>query len=276
MALRKLYIIYVCIFLSQISLSQSKKYPISANYIRLGTYSNTNLDAFSFTANQATLAQGKNFEAGVFGEKRFLLTELNFYNAAIVVPTKQGNFGIEGNYFGFSSYNESEIGLAYGRMLGDKVDVGIKFNYYAMRTAGYGNAGTVNFEGGAIIHLSSKLNAGLHFYNPVGGKLSGKIDEKLSSQYTFGLGYEVSEKFFLSGEVFKEENIPVNMLAGFQYNLDKQFFVRAGLASENGNSYAGAGIRWKNFRLDVSAGYHQQLGFTPGLMLIIQPKTTKQ
>lgn len=274
--MRKLYTVFVLAILSTSVLAQSKKYPISANYIRLGAYSNTNLDAFSFTSNQAALAQIKDFEAGVFGEKRFFLTELNFYTAAVVVPTTQGNFGVEANYFGFSSYNESEIGLAYGRKLGDKVDLGVKFNYYAMRTAGYGSAGTINFEGGIIMHLTNKLNAGLHIYNPVGGKFSGKIDEELSSQYTFGLGYEVSERFFISGEVFKEENIPVNLLAGFQYNLDKQFFVRAGLASANGNSYAGAGIKWKSLRLDVSASYHQQLGFTPGLMLIIKPKTTEK
>ncbi len=272
---RKSYTFLVLTLLSFASFSQSKKYPVSASYIRLGAYSNTNLDAFSFTANQAALARATDFEAGVFGEKRFLLSEVNFYTAAIVLPTKPGNFGIEANYFGFSSFNESEIGLAYGRKLGDKVDVGIKFNYYAMRAAGYGNASTINFEGGTIVHLTSKLNAGVHVYNPVGGPLSGKMDEKLSSQYTFGLGYEASEKFFVSGEVFKEEDIPVNVLIGFQYNPVKQFFVRAGLASGNGNNYAGAGIKWKNLRLDVSASYHQQLGFTPGILLIIKPKTTK-
>ncbi len=272
----KFYTLVISIFVFISGFSQSKRYPVSAGYIRLGAYSNNNIDAFSFTANQAALAQALDFEAGVYGEKRFMLSEVNFYNAAVVVPLKSGNFGIEANYFGFSSFNESEIGLAYGRKLGSKVDVGIKFNYYAMRTAGYGSAGAANFEGGAIVHLTGKLNAGVHVYNPVGGKLSGKIDEKLSSQYTFGMGYQASKKFFISGEIFKEEDIPVNALVGFQYNVVQEFFVRAGFASESGNSYAGAGITWKSFRLDVSASYHQQLGFTPGLLLIIKPKTTEK
>ena len=70
-------------------------------------------------------------------------------------------------------------------------------------------------------------------------------------------------------EIIKEEDQPVNVDVGVQYNFMKQFFVRAGTSTETTNSYVGAGISWKNFRLDISGSYHQQLGFTPGLMLIV-------
>jgi hypothetical protein len=32
--------------------------------------------------------------------------------------------------------------------------------------------------------------------------------------------------------------------------------------------YAGLGLAWNNLRLDISASYHQQLGVSPGLLLI--------
>ena len=145
-------------------------------------------------SNQASLAQLKNASAGVFGERRFLLNELNNYSAAIGLPTKSGNFGLKAGYYGFSDYNESQLGLAYARKLGKKVDIGAQFNYNGIRIAGYGNDAAVSFEIGTVLHVTDKLHAGVHVNNPVGGKFGKDQKEKLASVYTFGLGYEASEK----------------------------------------------------------------------------------
>jgi hypothetical protein len=44
--------------------------------------------------------------------------------------------------------------------------------------------------------------------------------------------------------------------------------ARAGISTASSNLYAGVGLYLKSFRLDVVAGYHTQLGVTPGLLLI--------
>ena len=129
-----------------------------------------------------------------------------------------------------------------------------------------------NFEIGAMLHLTDKLNAGLHVYNPVAGKLGKTSGEKLASAYKFGLGYDASDKFFISTEIIKEEEKPVNVIAGLQYHFANQFFVKAGFISESTTAYAGAGVAWKNLRLDISSSYHPQLGFSPGLLLIMNFK----
>ena len=267
--MRKFYCAFILILFACDGFCQALRQPIAARYTGLGAYSINHIDAFSFTSNQAALAQIKNTAAGVYGEKRFLLSSVNLYSAVVVLPTKQGNFGLQADYFGFKNYNESQIGIAYARSLGSKLDIGIKFNYYGFRIPGYGNASAINFESGAIAHFSEKLHVGIHVYNPVGGKLSKTNNEKLSSVYKFGIGYEASEKFLVSSEIIKEEDEPVNLDIGFQYNFLKQFFVRAGTSTEAANSYLGAGISWKSLRLDITGGYHPQLGFTPGLLLII-------
>jgi hypothetical protein len=242
---------------------------ITAPYVGLGAYSINHVDAISFTANQAALAQVKRPALGVYGEQRFMVSATNLYCAALALPTDEGNFGLQIDYFGFKDYNESQIGLAYARSLGSKLDVGIKFNYFAFRIPSYITSSTVNFEIGAIAHLTEKLNAGVHIYNPVGGNLSKTDGEKLRSVYDFGIGYEASESFLVSAEIVKQEDLPANVIAGMQYNFQQQFFVRAGVNSENGSPYAGAGISWKDIRLDVSASYHPQLGLSPGVMLIV-------
>ncbi|MBL0182398.1 MAG: hypothetical protein IPP96_08905 [Chitinophagaceae bacterium] len=61
-----------------------------------------------------------------------------------------------------------------------------------------------------------------------------------------------------------------------QYQFAKQFFVRAGFVSESASGYAGAGVGWRNLLLDISSGYHPQLGFSPGVLLIMNFKGKKE
>ena len=253
-----------CFFL----LAQTLRRPVAAGYTGLGAYSLNHVDVFSFTSNQASLAQLKNISAGVYGERRFLLSELNTYTAAIGLPTSTGNFGVKANYSGFSDYNETQLGLAYGRKLGSKVDIGAQFNYNAIRIAGYGNASAISFELGTILHVTERLHAGVHVNNPVGGKFGKDQQEKLSSVYSFGLGYDASEKFFVSAEIEKEEDQPVNVNAGMQYKFLPQLLARIGISSATSTGWLGLGLTLKSFRIDVTAGYHPQLGVTPGVLFL--------
>jgi len=271
--LRKITLFYLSLLLLNCVNAQSLRRPVAASYIGLGAYSINHIDVFSFSSNQAALAQIKSPAIGIYGERRFSLSATNMYSAVVAVPSQHGNFGFQADYFGDKNYNESQLGIAYARSLGAKLDLGIKFNYYSFRIPGYQNASAVNFEIGAIAHFTEKLQAGIHFYNPVGGNLSKTGNEKLGSIYKFGIGYEASENFIISAEIVKQEDLPVNVNAGVQYNFAKQFFARFGIASENESPYAGAGISWDNLRLDMSASYHPQLGVSPGLMLIVNFKS---
>jgi len=250
--------------------AQTLRRPVTAGYTTIGAYSINHTDVFSYSTNQASLAQLKNTSVGVFGEKRFLLSALNNYAANIGLTTTSGNFGIKANYFGFSDYNETQLGLAYGRKLGNKVDIGVQFNYNRISiSSGYGNASAISFELGTILHLTEKINAGFHVNNPVGGKFGKNQEEKLSSVYAFGLGYEASEKFFISAEIEKEEDRPVNVNAGFQYKFIQQLLVRAGISTATSAVWIGAGITLKSFRVDITTSYNEQLGISPGLMFIV-------
>lgn len=266
--MKKLTLTSLFIALSLLVFSQSLRQPVSAVYLGLAAYSTQHSDVFSYVSNQASLAQMKNISVGIYGERKFLLTETSLYTAAVAIPTKKGNFGVNIKYSGFKNFNENQIGLAYARSLGKKVDIGAQFNYYSYRVPSYNSASAYNFEVGAIFHLTDKLNMGIHVYNPVGGNFS-KTDEKLASAYKVGIGYDVSDNFFVGSEIVKEENFPVNLITGVQYRFEKQFFARLGIATATSTGYAGVGLSWNNFRLDITGSYHPQLGLSPGLLLIM-------
>lgn len=252
--------------------AQSLRHSLAQPYIGLSAYSSKQNDPLSFTGNQAALAQVRSAGIGVFGERRFMLSQTSNYTAGASLPTRLGNIGIQLSYAGFKNFNENKIGLAYARKLGKLLDVGVQFNYYGYRIPAYGNASAINFEIGAMLHLTERLNAGIHVYNPVAVKLRKNSEEKLAAACKFGLGYDASDKFFISSEIIKEEDKAVNVIAGLQYHFARQFFAKAGFMSESATAYAGAGVAWKNLRLDVSSAYHPQLGFSPGLLLIMNFK----
>lgn len=265
----------LCLFTYHSLQAQSLRYNISMPYTSMGAYSSRQTDPFGFTGNQAALAKLESAGVGVWGERRFMLSETSVYGLAAAVPTKMGNFGLQLNYSGFTNFNDNKIGLAYARSLGKLVDLGVQFNYYDYRIPQYGNASAINFEIGAIMHFSEKFHGGVHVYNPVGGKLGKVQDEKLASAYKLGLGYDASDNFYISTEIIKEEDKAVNVIGGIQYQFMEKFFARAGFISETGSAFGGAGVGWKNFRLDVAANYHPQLGFSPGLLLIANFKKEK-
>ncbi len=248
--------------------AQSLRYSVGLPYVNLGAYSTKQLDPFSFTSNQASLAQIKDAGVGIYGERRFLLAENSVYGLAIAIPTKKGNIGLQVNHAGFANFNEQKAGLAYARSLSSKVDVGVQFNYYGYNIPSYNNISSINFEVGAIVHLTDKINAGVHIYNPVSGKLGKDGEEKLAAAYKFGLGYDASENFYISTEIVKEENQPVNVIGGVQYHFQKQFFARVGFRSDNSTGFAGIGFMYSGFRIDIATSFHQQLGITPGILLI--------
>ena len=242
--------------------------PITAGYRGSGAYSINQSDVFSFTINQASLAQLKYPSAGIHGERKFLIKELNLYHIVVGLPTRSGNFGLKGIYYGFSDYNQSQIGLAYARKLGSKIDIGLQFDYTSIGITGYGNATGINFELGTVFHLTGKLHTGLHAYNPVGGKIGKGQKEKLASVYTFGMGYDASDLFFVSAEVEKEEAQPININIGLQYKFLPRFLSTVGIGTSTSTAFIGFGLEWNNLRCHITTSYHPQLGITPGLLLM--------
>ena len=273
---RNVFYLFAVLFLfPRLIFSQTFKTPIAAAYLGLGAYSMQHADVFSFVNNQAALAQLQHRAVGIYSERRFLLAEINTYTVAATIPTSKGNFGLSLQYDGFVNYNEDQIGIAYGRSLSKKIDVGIQFNYYGYTVPGYGSNSTVNVEMGAIAHLTDKLNAGIHIYNPIGGQFF-KGDEKLVPILKTGFGYDASELFYISAEIEKDENFPPGINAGAQYQFQKRFFARVGIVSATSSYYTGAGVAWSNLRLDISCSVHPQLGLSPGLLLIMDFDKKKQ
>jgi hypothetical protein len=255
---------------------QSIRSSMAAPIAQLLTYSSVHRSPFNMVANQATLAKIDNISGGVYGEKRFALKELSQYKGIISFPTSSGNFGISVDHFGDLPYNETGVGLAYGRQLGDMIDIGVQFNYYNFQTQGYGSASSINAEGGVLFHLSETFEAGFHIYNPGGSKIGKEVTENLPSVYSAGLGFDLSKKVYLGASIEKTEGQPLNLNAGIHYYFEDKLSACGGVSSANSSYFIGFGVLVKNLRLDILASLHPQLGVSPGLLLTFSPPKKAQ
>ena len=250
--------------------AQAFRQPLSALYPASSGYSFYQRDVFSFLSNPASLAFVQNFSAGVYGEQRFMLAELGVYHLAAALPMGSGAVGVCARYSGFSGYQETSLGFAYARRLGEKGALGIQFNRIHFRVPGIISDAAISADLGALIRVAPKLTIGLHLHNPAGG-LFVKTDERLPSTFKLGIGFDASQKFHISAELLKESGMPVSFLSGFQYQFQQRFFIRAGINSAIASGFAGFGLSWAGMRADLTASLHPQLGISPGFMLVSFP-----
>lgn len=256
-------------FLTNHLYAQVLNSPFSKTYTGIGTYSLSFTTPFSFTSNQAALAQTAKPGAAIYSERPYLLKELTVCLGVAVTSISSGAIGISLNYYGNNDYNQSQLGLAYGKKLSDKIDFGVQFNYHRINVPAYDKTTAINVEIGTIIHVSEKLHAGIHIANPL-GKSETRRGEQLAYANTFGIGYEASENLLLQMEISKEEHKPIKVNSSIQYNFKEQLYIRTGIVTDTGNLFFGAGWQWKQIRIDISSSYHSILGISPTLMIIIK------
>ncbi|MBI5219973.1 MAG: hypothetical protein HY958_13685 [Bacteroidia bacterium] len=226
-------------------------------------------DIWSISHNQAGLASLKNMSVGFHYENRFLVNELSLKAGTFILPTKTGVFGLSISQFGYSKYNESKIGLAFAKSLGEVFSAGIQFDYInTYFSEYYGNKGTAVVEIGVRAVPKENFYIGAHIYNPTRSKIAAYHDERIPTIMRLGLGYNFSRKVLVTAETEKDiENDPV-FKAGIEYNFMEHLFIRTGVASNPEKATFGIGYEIKGLKADLAFSTHPQLGLTPHFSLL--------
>lgn len=233
-----------------------------------GAYSLQQGDIVSFTRNQGALAQLKQSGAALYMERKYLLQQLSNYHLLFGLRSDLGNFGLQLGYSGFAYYNESKLGVAYARKLSGQLDLGVQFNYHSVKIPGYLSGGGIGAELGVLLHLSDKLHIGVQLVNPVPAKTGRMGVAPLASSYSLGIGYDVSPLFFCNVVIERDENQPLNIVAGWYYQWEKSIRLKMGIATSGLSVWAGVLLMLQTYRAELNFAYHPQLGLTPGILFI--------
>lgn len=248
--------------------AQEIRAPLAAPYPSMTAYSRSFSDAFSSLSQPAATVTVPRSSFACYGEHGFLLAELGLYRLGIVLPVSSGRFGFQAAYAGSPLSRRSSVSLGYARKLGKWLDLGLRFNYHALRISGYGQAQAPSVDAGVRFQVTDRWHTGfsvLHYSRPDHGKVR---EAALPTLVSLGTGYEFSRKLFLTALLEKEAHRPVNLVSALLYRVLPALEWRMGIATATSQLWGGVGIRLRPFWAHVTAQYHPQLGFTPGLLLL--------
>lgn len=236
----------------------------------------TLFDFWAVGNNQAGIAKWEHPAAAIYAENRFMLKEMAFAAAAIVLPTSRGVFGLSTCFFGNQLYGEGTAGLAYARMFGEKLSTGLRLTYlYMTFPSGFKHKGTLAAELGIIYELLPGLSIGVHVFNPGRTMITRhqhlNINERLTTVFRTGLSYTFSEKLLLSIEAKKDIRHAPAARFGAEYMITENVYVRAGLSTNPMQNTFGFGLQTRRLQINMASSYHYTLGYSPqaGLIYII-------
>ncbi|HYH56142.1 MAG TPA: hypothetical protein VD772_05985 [Anseongella sp.] len=200
-------------------------------------------------------------------ERRFLLKELDTRAVSALVPFKKQVFGLNINFFGSSLYNEHLVSLSYARALSAGFRAGLRFNYHGIKIPDYTSQQAVSVAAGIQASPWTGLTLGAYISNPNKAAFEDVLEADIPVTAALGAAYAFSGKVLAVTELEKVSGYPAVLRAGLEYAFHASLRARAGVSTSPFRQYAGLGLCYSGFALDVAASAHQQLGFTPQIAI---------
>lgn len=236
--------------------------PVGAATSALGGNSVTLRNFWSCLNNPAGIVQHKYFSIGFHYENRFMLKELSYKNAGIILPLNNDAFSLSISQFGYNLYNENIFGLAYAKLFGNRLSVGLKLDYILIKynNIHYDNINLITFELGIQTYITEKIILGAYIFNPANIKIRSPNIDKIPIIMRLGLSYNITPDFLLVSEV--EENFDNNLAYrfGIEYEIIEKFHIRSGFQLNPALFTIGMGLDFKRFSIDFSSEMGQYLG----------------
>lgn len=258
-------VVFLFVFSSQTNLfGGNGNFPIGARSSGLANASVTLTDVWSAHHNQGALGFVDHAAVSAYYENRFFTKAMNLQGVVGTVPLSTGTLGLSFQNFGDNLYSESKLGVGYGMKLADFISAGVQISYLNSRIAqDYGMNHTVTAELGILAKVNDNLSFGAHIFNPFSVKLAEYADERVPSIIRLGMQYDVSEKLICIVEAEKDIEHDLALKFGIEYHPTEIFYFRGGASTGPVTTSFGFGAQMKSLQFDLSASWHQRLGFSP-------------
>jgi hypothetical protein len=231
----------------------------------MGGAASTFTDLWSVNNNVGAMGFMEQAGAGLYYENRFIMAETGSYGVNFAYPLKKtGTFGLSLSRFGYRLFNRNAVGVRYAKSFGPNISAGVGLNYhYIFIGNGYGNSSSVSAELGVLGRVNRELSVAFHLINPARMRITSYQDQKLPMIIRIGLAYVWAEKVTTSIELDADPEQKPNVKFGMEYVPVPLFLIRGGFSSRPLAGSFGFGFHYKLAKVDLSAAYHQVLGFSP-------------
>lgn len=235
----------------------------------MGNASVTLTDVFAAQNNPAAMPYLEQASAGISTQNFFLVEGgINAYYGAGTLPVgEHGAFGLTAHFTGDETFNQTKIGIGYGRKLLEALSVGVQLDYLGTRTGEVGSGQAITFDIGVLYTPTKTVRIGAKAFNPIRAENGMPNPEPLPSLINVGLSWQPSDKIILCIEGEQEMTNNLRIKSGLEYHIAEVLFLRGGYISNPSMFTTGFGLKWQSINIDASVQFHQQLGASPGFGL---------
>jgi len=196
--------------------------------------------------------------------KHLFSDEISTQALVAVIPFKNNFVGLSFQRYGFSAYSENKVGFAYAKKFGDKLSTSINVNYHQIKITNYGTTTGFSIDAGVLYHFDKQFTFGAFVSNPSKQKFSNnEVAMQIPTSFNLGIGYSASDKVLIATTVSKTLNKPIDVSLGIDYSIIDLLSLRGGLSAKPFKQYAGFGLNYRKFLLDMATTYDANLGYAP-------------
>jgi len=196
--------------------------------------------------------------------KHLLSDEVSTQALAAVVPFKNNSFAAGFQRYGLPEYQENKISFAYAKKFGKKLSFGLNVNYHQLKIESYGSSTGFSVGVGVLYQFLNHFAVGAFVSNPFKQKFSStEVLTELPMSYNIGASFSASDKLIIATTVSKFINHTIDVSLGIDYKIIDLLSLRGGLSVKPFKQYAGFGLNYRKFLLDMATTYDANLGYAP-------------
>lgn len=228
-----------------------------------------NTDIFAAYNNQAALGFLTSPQAAAHYENKHLTEALNLSAAVFALPVPvAGVLGVDLCSYGYSRYRATRAGVAWGKLLSDRIAAGAQVGYHLVQVAEYGATGALTAELGLIAEPVKNLWVGAHIFNFTSSRyFSATYHERLPVIFDAGMSYRLAPHAILLAGVTIESEQAAQAKVGLEVVVLKALALRLGVLVKPVELFAGFGYTYRRLHIDMAFSRHETLGYTPQVSL---------
>lgn len=257
---------YSIILLFGITLAQAQSHEIGARESALGDCSLFSTGVFSSLNMPAAMVESKS-GVGVYGARPFMLPGVNESWAAAFGKVPGGSIGAWAGVIGNKYFRQSSLGLAFGKSLSSRLDMGIHMAYEdswlskEKAQATLRGAAGLRFKLNESLWLASQVHKAFNFKGINGG-----------SQLKVGFAYRPAVMLQCFMQYLLDDIQRGKFSLGLEYEALSGVFLRTGFHTTPGTWSLGLGWlkelpRQKTLLVDIASSQHPVLGSSPQISL---------
>lgn len=257
--MNKFYFLIIFIFYNSPLVAQTDNGP---RITAMGNAGVAMQDIWAAQKNQAGIANLDKVMIAIGYENRFSVKELGTQSAILVIPIKKIILGATFQSYGIDAYKEIKTGFSLAKSFGPKLLIGVNLNYHQLKIENYGNSKIFSVDVGLQYEAFPHLWLGTHISNPNQSKYGLNNEQIIPAHIQFGASYIFSKQLIVSSEVEKILDNQADFKTGLEYKVVKIMALRGGISVNPFKQFAGFGIYYEKFNIDLAVASHPVLGYS--------------